>query len=74
MYYNLNVDFTKIIYFASIIFFKFPVPKIRARGLFDGTEYLRIYGILLYMSCLGSKVDWDFWISDPVKNPDGTDV
>ena len=21
----------------------------------------------------GAKVDWDFWISDLVKNPDGTD-
>ena len=23
---------------------------------------------------VGVKVDWDFWISDLVKNPDGTDI
>ena len=23
---------------------------------------------------MGAKGDWDFWISDLVKNPDGTDI
>ena len=23
---------------------------------------------------MGTKGDWDFWISDLVKNPDGTDI
>ena len=27
-----------------------------------------------YCLNLGAKVDWDFWISDLVKNPDGTNV
>ena len=30
--------------------------------------------ILSSVSCMGAKVDWDFWITDLVKNPDGTDV
>ena len=27
-----------------------------------------------YMFNKGAKGDWDFWISDLVKNPDGTDI
>ena len=23
---------------------------------------------------VGAKGDWDFWISDLIKNPDGTDI
>ena len=30
--------------------------------------------LLYYIINLGAKVDWDFRISDLVKNPDGTDV
>ena len=28
---------------------------------------------LTYLAKMGEKVDWDFRISDLVKNPDGTD-
>ena len=31
-------------------------------------------GILISVLILGAKGDWDFQISDLVKNPDGTDI
>ena len=30
--------------------------------------------IFYIISGMGMKGDWDFWISDLVKNPDGTDI
>ena len=35
--------------------------------------YLLIFHVQHYAR-LGVKGDWDFWISDVVKNPDGTDI
>ena len=39
----------------------------------NGINYndIHINNIMYYM---GVKGDWDFWISDLVRNPDGTDV
>ena len=35
--------------------------------------YILLHYITLY-SIMGTKGDWDFRISDLVKNPDGTDI
>ena len=43
------------------------IYEIRYYVLYD-TVYYTLYAIW------GTKVDWDFRISDPVKNPGGTDV
>ena len=32
-----------------------------------------MYNICIYYF-VGAKGDWDFWISDLIKNPDGTDI
>ena len=37
------------------------------------TIYIYIY-IYIYINLRGAKGDWDFRISDLVKNPDGTNI
>ena len=36
--------------------------------------FIYIYIYFIIYNIMGAKVDWDFWISDLVKNPDGTDI
>ena len=49
-----------------------PVQSVLALRGCSATD-LFIY-ILLYITSRGVKGDWDFQISDLVKNPDGTDI
>ena len=35
---------------------------------------MSIYISYTALHVMGVKGDWDFWISDLVKNPDGTDI
>ena len=43
-------------------------------GLRDLYKIGQIVGFSVHLLILGDKDDWDFRISDPVKNPDGTDI
>ena len=43
-------------------------------GLFGSRPGALEEAVLYFYYIKGAKVDWDFQISDLVKNPDGTDV
>ena len=42
--------------------------------ILGSTSYIIAYYITFHYITLGEKGDWDFRISDLVKNPDGTDI
>ena len=43
-------------------------------GLYSASGLVNYYYYYLLRCKAGAKGDWDFWISDLVKIPDGTDI
>ena len=52
----------------------YPDIKITSDFLVTDTPKEFVLKINALMPLSGAKGDWDFWISDLVKNPDGTDI
>ena len=49
----------------------FNIKSLSTSSLFLNFDFKYIQYIY---NILGVKGDWDFWISDQLKNPDGTDI